>query len=64
MIGRQSTCRHDAVYVRMKEQFLIPTVKHTEETNFCSEQTRIAGDLEQSFGTGAEQQIVDCGFVA
>jgi hypothetical protein len=45
--------------MRVELELLIPSVQHTEEANFCAEVSWIAGDFEQSFRTGTEQQTVD-----
>ena len=34
-------------------------MQDTEEADFCPEMSGIAGDFEESFCTGSEQQIVD-----
>src|SRR5580765_41721 len=43
----------------MEPELLTPGVQHGEEANFRAEVSRIASDIEKSFRTGAEQQIVD-----
>ena len=43
----------------MQTEFLIPRVKHTEETNFCAEVSGIASDFEKGFRTGPQQQAID-----
>src|SRR5258708_489844 len=45
--------------MRMMLQGLAPGVEHTQETDFRSEMFGVAGDLQQSRGAGAEQEIVD-----
>ena len=59
VIGRQSTGRHHAMDMRVKFEFLTPGMQHAEEADFCAEMFGIAGDFEQCFRTGAEQEIVD-----
>ncbi len=39
-------------------EFLIPGVEHTEEADFGAERLGIASDLEEGFGTGLQQQMV------
>jgi hypothetical protein len=36
-IGGQPTGRHHAMYMRVQFEFLSPTVRRTEETDFCTE---------------------------
>src|SRR5262249_28983099 len=59
VIGRQPTGRHHAMDMRMKFEFLSPTVQHTEEADFCTEMLGIARDFQKTFRTGAKQKIVD-----
>jgi hypothetical protein len=58
-IGRESTGRHHAMHMRVKFEFLTPSVQHAEEADLCAEMFRIAGDFEECFCTGSEQEIVD-----
>ena len=44
-------------------EFLIPGVEHTEETDFGAEMLGIAGDFEEGFSTGLQQQMVQDFFV-
>ena len=59
MIGRQPTGRHHAMYMRVKFEFLSPTVQHAEEADFRTEMLGIARDFQKSFCTGAKKEIVD-----
>jgi len=43
----------------MMLQLLIPGMEHAEEADFGAEMSGIAGDFEQRFSTGPEQQTVD-----
>jgi len=43
----------------MKFDFLIPGVQHAEEAEVGAEMSGSAGDFEQGFGTGAEQQAIE-----
>jgi len=45
--------------VRVQFEFLTPGVQHAEEANFCAKMFGIAGNFEQGFCTGSEQEIVD-----
>jgi hypothetical protein len=45
--------------MRMMLEVLAPTVEHTEETDVRSEMLGVGGNLQQSLGAGAEQEIVD-----
>src|SRR6266478_4735942 len=58
-IGRKSTGRHHAMHMWVKFEFLTPGVQHAEEANFCAKMFGIAGNFEQCFCTGSEQEIVD-----
>jgi hypothetical protein len=59
VIGRQPTGWHHAMYMRVKFEFLSPTVQHAEEADFSTEMLGIACDFQKSFRTGAKQEIVD-----
>jgi hypothetical protein len=59
VIGRQPTGRHHAMYMRVKFEFLSPTVQHAEEADFSTEMLGIARDFQKSFRTGAKQEIAD-----
>src|SRR5258706_11612052 len=58
-IGRKSTGRHHAMHMWVKFEFLTPGVQHAEEANFCAKMFGIAGNFEECFCTGSEQEIVD-----
>ena len=58
-IGGESTGGHHAMHMRVKFEFLTPGVQHAEEADLCAEMFGIAGNFEQCFRTGAEQEIVD-----
>jgi len=58
-IGRKPTGRHHAMHMGVQFEFLTPGVQHAEEADFCAKMFRIAGNLEQCFGTGSEQEVVD-----
>ena len=42
----------------MELEFLIPGMEHTEEADLGAEMFGIASDIEESFGTGLQQQMV------
>jgi hypothetical protein len=54
VIRCQSAGRNDAVDMRVEQQLLIPGVQHAEEPDLGAQVFRIAGDLEQRLGAGAE----------
>jgi hypothetical protein len=43
----------------MKVKVLPPAMQHGEEADFHTQMLRIAGDGEQGFGSGGEQEVVD-----
>ena len=45
--------------VRMMLKILAPGVEHTQEADLRTEMLGVAGDLQQSRGAGAKQQVVD-----
>jgi len=59
VIGGEASGRDHAMDMGMMFQLLIPTVEYAEEADFGAEMAGIAGDFEQRFSTGAEQEIVD-----
>jgi hypothetical protein len=59
VIGRQSTGWRHAMHMWVGREFLTPGMQNTEEADFCTEVLGIAGDFEESFCTGSEQEIVD-----
>src|SRR5229473_4814329 len=48
-----------AVDMGMMLQSLVPGMEHAEETYLGSKVPGIAGDLQQGFGAGVKQQVVD-----
>src|SRR6267143_2400546 len=58
VIGRQSTGWHHAMNMWVGREFLTPGMQNTEEADFCTEVFGIAGHFEESFCTGAKQEIV------
>jgi hypothetical protein len=59
VIDRQAAVGYRAMYMRVKFEFLTPGMQHAEEANLCAEVFRIAGNFEECFCTGSEQEIVD-----
>src|SRR5262249_32674486 len=49
--------------MRMEPEFLIPGVQHAEETNLCTEVSRIASHFEKCFRADTKQEIVEDLFV-
>src|SRR5215831_16029363 len=58
VIERQSAGGHHAMGMGVMFEFLIPGVEHTEEADLGAEVLGIASDLEEGFGTGLQQQMV------
>ncbi len=58
-IGRESAGRHHAMYMRVKFEFLTPGMQHVEEADLYAKMFGIAGNFEECFCTGAEQEIVE-----
>ena len=48
-----------AVDMGMKLQSLVPGMEHAEEADLGAEMAGIASDLQQGFGAGVKQQVVD-----
>jgi len=63
VVERQSAGGHHTMGVGVMFQLLIPGVKHSEEADFGAEMLGIAGDFEEGFGTGLQQQMVQDFFV-
>ena len=57
-IERQSAGGHDTMHVRVKFEFLIPGVEHTEEADLRAEMFGITSDCEEGCGTGLQQEMV------
>jgi hypothetical protein len=51
------------MHMGMQTEFLIPRVKHAEETNFRAEVSGIPRDLKKCLGAGVEHQAIDELFV-
>ena len=56
---REAAGRNYTMGTGMMFQFLIPTMEHAEEADSAAGMAGIARHLDQRFGTGAEQEIVD-----
>jgi hypothetical protein len=58
-VERETTAWDHAVDMRMMQKILAPSMKHTQEADLGAEMLCVRSDLQQSGGTGAEQEIVD-----
>src|SRR6266436_9412627 len=58
VIEGQSAGGHHTMGMRVMFEFLIPSVKHTEEADLGAEMFGIASDFEEGCGTGLQQQMV------
>ena len=45
--------------MRVKLELLVPSMQHAEETDLGAEMPGIAGDFQECFCTGPEQQIIE-----
>ena len=63
MIRRETAAGNHAVQMRMMQQILPPGMQDGEETDLRSQMFRIAGNGQQGFRGGAEQNAVDRLFV-
>src|SRR5215467_2279940 len=59
VIERQPAGGHHAMNMGMKAKPLVPSVQHAEETDLCTQMSRIASHFEQCFCAGTEQQVVN-----
>jgi hypothetical protein len=59
VISRQSTGRYHAMNMRVKVEFLTPSMQHAEEADLRTEMLGIARDFQKCFRTGAKQKTVD-----
>ena len=59
VIGSEATGGDHAVDMGVVLQPLVPGMEHAEEADLGAEMPRIACDLQQRGGTGAEQQAID-----
>src|ERR1039458_2247081 len=59
VIRRQTTGGQYAVDMGMKLQALVPAVEHAEEAYLGPKMPGIASDLQQGFGAGMKQQVVN-----
>src|SRR5229473_6782591 len=58
VIERQSAGGHHTMGMGVMFELLIPGVEHTEEADFGAEMFGVASDLEECFGAGLQQQVV------
>src|SRR6266571_4208841 len=63
MVRSEATSGDHAMDMRMMLQSLIPSMEHAEEADLCAQVVGIASDLQQGFGTGVKQQLIDESFV-
>jgi hypothetical protein len=63
VIERQPPSGDDTMDMGRKFDFLIPGVQHTEEAEVSAEMSGSAGDFEEGFGTGLQQEMVEDLFV-
>jgi hypothetical protein len=59
VIGGHAAGGHHAVHMRVMLQALIPGMEHAEEADVGAEMTWITSDLQECFGAGLEQQVID-----
>ena len=64
VIESEPTGGDEAMQVRMVAQVLAPGMEHGEHSDACTEMARICGDLQQGFGCGTKQQVVEQALVA
>jgi len=57
-IERETTAWDHAVDMRMMQKILAPSMKHIQEADLGAEMLCVRRDLQQSGGTGAEQEVV------
>jgi len=58
-VERETTAWDHAVDMRMMQKILAPSMKHSQEADLGAETLCVRRDLQQSGGTGAEQEVVD-----
>ena len=58
MIGRESSQRDGAVYMRMMQQVLSPGMQDAEETDLGAQMLGICGHLQKRGRDGTKEQIV------
>ena len=59
VIERQSAGGNHTMDMGVKAEPLAPCVQHAEETDLCTEVSRIASHLEKGFCAGAKQQVIE-----
>ena len=55
----QTSRRNYAVDVRMMEKVLTPGMEYRKEADFGPQMLGVGGYLQKSFGTGAEQEVIE-----
>src|SRR5881227_2209699 len=63
VVGGQAAAGNDAVQVGMKVKVLAPGMEHGKEADFHAQMFGVAGNGEQGFRRGAEENVVDDVFV-
>ena len=58
-IDGESTAGHDAVQVGVEGQLLAPGVEHGQDADASPQVLGIGGDLQQGFGAGLKEQLID-----
>ena len=64
MVEGEPTGGDQAMQVRMVPQVLAPGMEYGEDPDACPEMAWISGDLQQGFGGGTKQQVVEQALVA
>jgi hypothetical protein len=59
LVGRDSAARNDAMQVWMVMKVLSPCMQHRQKTDPGTEMSGIAGDLQQGFGGGTEENAIN-----
>ena len=59
MVEGEPTGGDQAMQVRMVAQVLAPGMEYGEDPDACPEMAWISGDLQQGFGGGTKQQVVE-----
>src|SRR6267378_442589 len=63
VVSRQAAAGNDAVQVGMKVKILTPAMEYRQEAHFHTQTFGVAGNGEQGFSGGAEQEVVNNLFI-
>ena len=63
LIEGDATGWHQAMDVRMSQQFLIPGMQYGQKAKACPEMPRIGSNREQGLRNGSEEDVVNDGRV-